>query len=500
MAFTNTPSNDTYRTVRIEFDGMPTYRSGSLTTQRDCNIVNLFYDRISQENKTREVFLKKRPGLVASGYNLTKDTSSDQLRGYYYDAASNAFYWAVNDNVYRVAPDTSTTVRTVATLATSSGYVGFSDFLQGTTNTRYVIFSDGADLWVDDFANGTPACAKVTDVDMPTPHVPQPVSLDGYVFLADLNTGDIYNSANDDPTTWEAEYINAEMVGDYVTMLAVNRNYLVAFGQSSLEMFWDAGNASGSPLSRNDSGFRNIGYITGLCQISNILYFVGQDQNKNVALYALDGFNLSQISDEIVNRSLQTITVSNNVKGQTYLNRPGYSISSDGHTFYCIVTPQTTWLYDVEEKKWYEWKGSDGTGLKIEGSWPMINGSQYVAVGGQTYISHMSPTLYQDFGTDFTCSYTTERIMEGSYNWKICNKMTVIGDQHSNSGSSTLDISWSDDDWASASTTRTVNLFRPAAKIYRLGRFRTRSFRLSYSDNYPLRLRGLELELNIGTH
>ena len=120
MAFSKTPEVDTYRTIPIQFDGFPAYPSGDLSIQRDCNIVNLYYDRISQENKTREVFLKKRHGLKTTAYNLTKNVTSDDLRGYYYDIASNRMYWAVNDKVYSVTPDVNTTVRTVATLATST--------------------------------------------------------------------------------------------------------------------------------------------------------------------------------------------------------------------------------------------------------------------------------------------------------------------------------------------------------------------------------------------
>jgi len=325
--------------------------------------------------------------------------------------------------------------------------------------------------------------------------------MNGYVFLGDANTGDIYNSNNDDPTAWTpGDFITTEMTGDYVVMLAQNRNYIIAFGQNSLEMFWDAANASGTPLSRNDSGFKDVGYVTGLCQIGNITYFVGQDRNKAVSAYKLDGFKLDRISNTIVDRTLQTITATDNVKAQTNLSRPGYCISVDGHTFYCLTTQQATWLWDVDENKWYEWRNSDDNPLDIQATWAMINGAQYVAIGDQTYISQMSPALYQDFGTNFSCSYTTERISEGSYNWKVCNKMTIIGDQHANTGSSTISVSWSDDDWASTAATRTVNLYRSAAKLYRLGRFRTRSFRYSYSDAYPLRLQGIELELNIGTH
>lgn len=499
MAFTKTPEESTYRTVPLVFDGFSTYRSGDLAIQRDCNIVNLFYDRISQENKNSEVFLRKRYGLRATAYNLTKSSASDTLRGYWYDTGSNRLYWAVNNKVYSVNPDSGSSIRTVATLVTSSGYVGFCEFLQTSTQKRFVLFSDGTDLWVDDFVAGT--CTDVADADMPTPHVPQPVVLDGYVVLADLNTSDLYNSANDDPTVWEAgDYITAEASGDYVVMLAQCRNYITAFGTNSLEIFWNSANVSGSPFSRNESGYRNVGYVTGLCQVGNVLYFVGQNKDDGISVYKLDGFELNRISTSIVDQSLQPITSTDNVKGQTNLNRRGYSIAMAGHTFYVVSTPQATWAYDLEEKIWYEWRNTSNTALDIQASWNMMNGAAYVAIGSQTFISMFAPTVYQDFDTNFPCSYTTERFTGGSMNNKTMGRLVIVGDNYQVSSSSTLTLTWSDDDWTSTSGTRTINIFSKRPTTHQLGQFITRSFRLSYSDNYPVRLRGLELEINIGTN
>lgn len=499
MAFTRTPDTNTYQTIPLKFDGFPTYRSGDLSIQRDCNIVNLYYDRISQENKTREVYLKKRPGLRATAYNLNKNLPTDAMRGYYYDTASNRLYWAVNNKVYSVTPDSGTSIRTVATLATSSGYVGFCEFLQTSTSTRFILVSDGTDLWVDNYAANS--CAKVTDADMPTPHVPQPRVLNGYAVLADLNTGDIYNSDNDDPTSWVAgDYITAEMSGDYVIQLAQNRNYIVAFGTNSVEFFWDAANASGSPFKRNDSGYRDIGYVTGLKQIGNILYFVGQDKDKNLAVYLIDGFTLTQISNPVVERALQNITSTDNVKSQVTLNRDGYSISVDGHTFYALETEQATWLYEINDKIWYEWRNSSNTKLNIEAAWSMFNGAQYVAINGQTYISMLAPTVYQDFGVNYPCIYTTERFNVDSMNKKSMSRLIMMSDAYQTTGTSNMSLTWSDDDWATTSGTRLINIFNSRPMAHQFGQFITRSFRLTYSDNYPLRLRGFEFEINIGVN
>ena len=497
MAYSTNPQFSTEQTKKIEFDGTSFYRSGNLAVQRDCQIVNLFYDRTTDENKTRQVALKKRSGLSATTYNLTKVSSSDVLRGFFYDSDQNAFYWVVGSKVYVCRPDVGVATTLVTTLSTSTGYVGFCNFLK-STGTRYVIFSDGTDLWIDDYI--AVSCTKVVDPDMPTPHEPCPVYIDGYILLIKAETSDIYNSDNDNPASWTAgEFISAEISSDHALKLVKAKNYITSLGQDSIEYFWDAGNATGSPFSRNDSPFRAVGYITGLCTIGDTTFFVGKDKNQNTAVYTLNSFKVEKISNAIVERTIQTYVATQNAKSPVNLDRDGYCISVDGHTFYVLVAGQTTWAYDVDDHFWYEWKGSDGNGLQIEAAWTMQDGSMYVAIAGQTYISVMNPANYQDFGSNFTCRYTTEDFNADTFNWKVCSRVMLRADMHDYTGTSNLQLTWSDNDWADGgiATARDINVFSSSPFITNTGRFRNRSFRLQYTDNYPIRMYGLEMRLNV---
>jgi hypothetical protein len=497
MAFSTNPQFSTEQTKPIKFDGTAFYRSGSMAIQRDCNIVNMFYDRVSNENKEQQVALKKRSGLSATTYNLTKVSSSDTIRGFFYDSDQNAFYWAVLDKVYVCRPDVGVATTLVTTLATTTGQVGFCNFLK-STGTRYVLFSDGTDLWVDDYV--AVSCNKVVDADMPTPHEPCPVYLDGYVLLIKKNTSDMYNSDNDDPTSWTAgEFISAEISSDYSLKIAKAKNYIVTLGKDSIEYFWDAGNATSSPFSRNDSPFRAVGYVTGLATIGDTTYFVGKDKNQNVAVYSLNSFKVDMISNSVVNRTLQTYVNTQNQKSPINLDREGYCISVDGHTYYVIVTTQVTWAYDVDEHFWYEWRTAADAPLSIEAAWTMNGGSMYVAITGQTYISVMNPANYQDFGSNFTCQYTTEDFTAETNNWKVVSRVVLHCDMHNYTGTSNLQLTWSDNDWADGgiTTPRNINVFSSSPMTFNTGRFRNRSFRLKYADNYPIRMYGMEMRLNI---
>jgi hypothetical protein len=500
MAFTKQPSQDTYKTVPLPFNGVDLFRSGDLSVPvRDVQIVNAYYDRVSQENQKRTVALKKRPGLDATAYSLTKVTATDPVRGSYNDVVQNAFYWVVLNKLYRLKPDTSPTPSLIATLNTSTGYVGFTSYLK-STGTRYVVLSDGTDIWIHDYVGAS--CTRVTDGDMPTPHQPYPIYQDGYLYVIKTGTADLYNSNADDPFAWTpGDFITCELNSDLALRPIKAKNYIVVMGYKSIEYFYDAANPSGSPLSRNESPFRAIGYVTGCCDIGDTTYFVGQDNRQNLAVYQLNSFKVERVSNSVVDSTLQAVSASDNAKGQATLAIDGMCISVDGHTFYVVKTPYTTWAFDIEEKFWYEWKQSNGGALAIEAAWAMFNGAQYVAITGQSTISLLSPNVYQDFGVDFTVRYTTDNFNAEGMNWKSCHRVMIIADQHDDSGSSYIDVSYSDKDWADGGTTaRQINLFSQSPFLKQWGRFRQRSWRFEYTDNYPLRMSAVLLDLNMGQH
>ena len=73
--------------------------------------------------------------------------------------------------------------------STTSGIVGFCLFLYDD-NTSAVIATDGTTLIKIDSSNVVTTCV---DADMPV-HIPNPIFLDGYLFVAKADSADIYNS------------------------------------------------------------------------------------------------------------------------------------------------------------------------------------------------------------------------------------------------------------------------------------------------------------------
>ena len=497
MAYTNSPELQSYKTVKLDFTATPFYRMGDLSVQRDANMINLFFDRVSNENQERAYVLKKRAGIGQSTYSLTKTSASNTIVGYFYAPDDGYIYWALSDKKVYSLKLSDGTVTNINTFTNTPTQVGFCAFLK-SNGTRYLMMTDGIELYYHTF--GTGVSTKVTDADLPSPHQPYPVYLDGYLFLVKSNTGDIYNSNLDDPSAWTAgDFITSEISADYINVLHKMKNYIVAFGNSTIEFFYDGANLSGSPLTRNESYVHYISYIGGLVTIGDRAFFIAHAVGQGARVYQMLGDQIAPISNPVVERTIQSLGTSQSSVGIT-ANSLGHSISIDGHDFYIMNTSQNTWIYDIDTKLWSEWRTSNDTaaGLVIEAIWNIDRATVLMGISNLSYVSYMSTSLYQDFGSNFTCTYTTEDFTADTPNWKTCHRVYVVADMHQQ-GTSNATLSWSDNDWNDGGVTaRNVNIFSSSPYITQTGRFRNRSWRLKYADNYPFRCKGLIMDLNVG--
>lgn len=499
MAFTNSPKESTYRTVDMDFTAVANYRDGNvIVNQRDVQITNMYYDRVSKENQERWWALKKRQGISSTALSLQKVASTDVINGYFYDADSNHIYWAIKGKVYNMnlATNVITLIQTMTN--TASLYVGFCAFLKATTGARYVIFTDGLECYYSVAGSGT--ATEITDPELPIPHQPFPIYLDDYLFLIKSSTGDIYNSDFDDPTSWTAgNYVTTEISPDTAIRLEKVKNYLVCFGKDDIEFFFNAANESGSPLGRNESYTQKIGYLGSCARHGHRLVFVGRAAGDRARVYMLDGEACKPISNTTVERNLQDTNLVPTEFNQQY--NTGHIFAVDGHVFYMLITSNTIWICDLDEGFWYQWKDTATTknNVTFEAVWSTQDNGTYVASYNRNILGLFTSSTYQDYGSNFPCIYVTEDYDGGTMNWKTCSRLTVRADMPSTAASN-LAISWSDNDWNTSTTPRNINVNSLNPYITQLGRFRNRSYKLEYSDNYPIRMHGITMDLNVGNH
>jgi hypothetical protein len=107
------------------------------------------------------------------------------------------------------------------------------------------------------------------------------------------------------------------------------------------------------------------------------------------------------------------------------------------------------------------------------------------------------PAVYEDDGRALKVLIQTSRFDNGTAKLKFLSRLEVLGDFQDTT--SNLNVYWSDDDYKTWSSARTVDL-SARSYLYRCGSFRKRAFRFYSEADTPLRLEAIELEIANGVH
>ena len=325
----------------------------------------------------------------------------------------------------------------------------------------------------------------------PKYHKPSFAFMDGYLFLIlkksdGSDSADIYNSDVDNPYSWNPiNFIVAEQFPDNLQALARQNNMLVAFGDTSTEFFYDAGNASGTPLARNTSYTLQVGIAApnAIYQNEKFCLFVGQSQSGGRAVWMLDGFVPKKVSDEYIERIIDKLTHTE------MMNVYGFGLRTNGHLFYTIYLPNFALVYDVEERMWWE-----STGTQVLQMTDDDSGKAVIQHKTNGKIYYVDPEVGTDDGVPIQMEVYTQKYDFDTMNQKSMQSVHVVSDQVGTN--TTMQLRWSDDDYRTWSNWRTLN-FNPRAYFCNLGSFRRRAFNLKYSGGLPARFEALEFDVRL---
>lgn len=199
------------------------------------------------------------------------------------------------------------------------------------------------------FFNGT-TTTQITDPDFPATTVRGIQYLDGTYYVMDPNGG-IHGSEINDPLTWSAlNVIQSNAEPDGGVYLGRQLNLIVALSDYSTEFFYDAANATGSPLLPYSSAFIEVGCATAdsVAQTDNSLYFMGVTKQKGRGLYRLTGTSPEYLSNAFIDRLFNADDLS---------TVSAFCIRIGGHVFYILYLGDTgiTLVYDNTSKMWSKW-------------------------------------------------------------------------------------------------------------------------------------------------
>lgn len=489
MAFSYNPKLDTYSKASVSLFREIALRDGG-QAGKDEDYLNVFMESVRQNHaEDKRKFVIKRAGAVG----VILSGNSYVTRGMFFWETYNRLIYCFDKHLYILEVATGAVTTLSDTFTTTAGEIGFTDYLY-EDGTVKVVITDGTKLITLDKDNVIVVCS---DTDLPS-HTPNPIYLDGYVFLIETTTGKIFNSELNDPLSWTADaFILPEQDSDRTTRIAKVNNYLVAFGTKSVEYYWDAANAApDSPMQRNDSPIKYTGLIGGLAQYGNTLIFVGKDAGGQADIYKLAEFKIEPLGTASVSRYLN--------KTETALSSwKGHVISMQGHTFYALDTGNDrTWVIDLDTGLTTRWAFQQLANFPFAHAAVVQSSSQI-----QTYFSLVSvpgiiykfdSAAYTDGTVNFTCIITTENDDFDTLNRKQMGRLGISCDRPVSDTS--ISISWSDNDYKTWTTPREVNLNADTPFIYRLGIFRNRVFKFSYTDTFPLRITDVEVLINKGNN
>jgi hypothetical protein len=484
MAFTKTPQESTYQTKMVSPFKQENHRRALATSDEDY--LNCYIEMVNNKeipDKTYNVV--KRAGTT----QYIASVGASTVRGFHYNEDFKKLYYVVGRSIYVYNFATSAADTTLTNFFVSStGDVGFCDYLYDD-GTQVVIATDGDELGQIEEDN---TITMNADADLPD-HIPMPIFLDGYLFVLAENTADIYNSDLNNPLAWTpGNFISAEINPDTGKAIVKLNNYLVTFGSNTVEYFWDAAIATGSPLQRNDTPVKFNGYLGGLATFGNFVFYVGNNNEGQPSVFMLEDFKIQELASPSLIRYLVDNTV-------TYSSIKGSIISHQGHNFYVLNAGDLTYVLDLETKLWTRWAFAADNNFPMTFAINAKNATTYrpiFVLDGASTVYRMTQNLFQDNGTNFTASGVTDLQYFDTYNSKSMNRFVVWADRPTSS--TTISIQWTDDDYQSYSTARTIDLDQDRPNMDRLGRFRRRAFKWSFTADQPLRITGFEVELNLG--
>lgn len=477
MAYTQTPVSSTVITKRFNFTGSNEQRDGF--PNKDQRYVNFVPEKTVGLAKSDSTWwLKNRPGITP----IHGIPVSGELRG--------AFYWNTDTPAHMSVTGNSICYNGtfLSAIATSTGQVGFTEFLDSSGNRRLILL-DGTNGYIFTAYNVPPIL--ITDVNFPTPHAPTPIFLDGYLFVAKPGGQDIYNSNLDDPTTWTpGDFISAEMYPDSIVGLSRNNNYIYAIGQSSVEFFYDAANDSGSPLARHASAVQQFGtpWLGSVVATDKEVFMVAQLQAGGLTVFSIDGFKEAEIATPSIQNAL-------NVHRQGGGTAYGNVAQLGGQKVYILTVGSRTFVWACTDKVWFEWNFVNNPVSFMDSG----TGYPYVFLSSlsSNYIGQFTPVAFKDIDDVITCTLITSKFDFDTMDRKRMDSLVLIGDSPT-TGNTAVSIQWSDDDYNTWSTARTLNINPTYSNIHRLGMFRRRAFKIVYSLIAPIRWEGLEITVNRG--
>lgn len=449
-------------------------RAGTL--DKDARLINCYIETDEQG----ELWVYKRPGYTEA-FSVTPA------------AGQGIYYW--RGNSYSIFNGTlfkdGVTVPAGGGLDQTNGVYWFSEHLGATPK---LIFGNGKKTYAYDPVGGVTTDLNTIDADFPAETVKGIVYLNGATYVMQPTSqiwGSAINSVSVAGDWTPLNFIAAQIEPDPGVALHKQLVYIIAFGEWSTEVFFDAGNPTGSPLgpvqgSKISYGCENADSVQ---RIDDRLFWLSSSQTAGVQISMLEQLNHQVISTKPVERLLQNADLD-----VIY----SWQLKIDGHSFYVITVKNSnfTLAYDVSENLWFQWTDTNGNYCPIVASSYDSENRHILQHESNGKMYYADSTYYTDGGDKIFVDIYTPNFDANTRRRKHLNIMEFVGDQETGS---LLHVRCSDDDYRTWSNFRTVRLDKKRPILTNCGTFSKRAYHFRHWSNTPLRLQAVEVSYDLGT-
>lgn len=417
-------------------------------------------------------------------------------------SSNNTLWYHVEGMLATIVGDTNTNATIDSIPDTSLMFVGQA--ISGTdipSDTRILTIVNSTSITIDKNATGTTAdvtftleeLATVDDTDYPGNNSktiqPGCVFMNGFLYVMD-STGTIHNSDLNTFTSWSADgSIETQQYPDNGISIIRYRNLVAGFNSKSLEFFSDIGNPSGTPLLANAQSTIKIGAASknGISSVEDILTWVSSTDRGGSAVYIYDNYQAKKISTPVIEQQIAFFGAA-----AARVN----VVRFFGRFFILVKLSSNTYVYSIEDQMWHEWSAAEDYWDVTTVAYAGLNHIYSISVSstagavGKVWAIKADNIKYTDDGSNYMMTIQTSKFDLNNDSRKRLTRLKVIGDTKINSED--IDISWSDDDYSTFSTPRTVDISDVYKVLNNCGTFRRRAFKLTYTGNVGLRLEAME--------
>lgn len=453
------------------------------TSNKDAKLINCYVEVDKEQN----VHLFRRPGMKQWG--VPPGTTAAGMGAYWWNGAVySIFAGKLYKNLSLVA----------SSLDTTGGVYSFSSIMGATPK---LVFQNGvAGYAYDDTALVTGPLHGIAS-SYPQYTCKGVAYLDGqtyvlqHFFATSITPAVIWGSAVNsvtNPTDWDPlDFITAQMTPDSGVYLAKQLVYVVCLKEWSTEFFYDAGNATGSPLAPAMNLRLSYGCAAqdSVQSIADVLFWVSTNREASNQIVMVDRAQLSVISTPQIDRLL---------RDADFTTVYSWHIKIDGHSFYVLTIKNNnlTLAYDVNQNRWEEWTDVNGNYVPIVCSTRDQAGHTILQHETNGALYYGSTDYLDDNGQLIPITIVTPRWDAGTSRKKQLSMMNFVCDVVPGS---LMSVQVSDDDYTTWSQPRMVDLSMKFPNLPNCGTFRRRSWKFQVNHNLPWRLEAAELQFDIGT-